>query len=206
MDHREPYRLMTSRAEYRLLLRQDNADLRLSTIGYALGLVSEERHNALQLKGEIIARSLECLADGVVTNQVGARLSEAGYVPPEPGRHTTMLEYMRRATSDYGALGALLHMDMADPLAEEAAQQVEISAKYSGYIAKQEVEVARTRRLEEKAIPQDFPFSRITGLKTEAQEKLQHFMPHTVGQASRIAGVTPSDIAVLLVHLKRAGH
>ena len=204
MEHREPYRLMTSRAEYRLLLRSDNADLRLTPIGYALGLVSEERYLQVLRKQEIIAGALARLRGGVVTNAVGERLRSAGHPAPEQGRHTTMLEYMRRPETPYAALSVLLpDLDTADPVVDEAAQQTDIAAKYEGYIAKQELEVARTRRLEEHAIPDDFPFTDITALKTEAREKLTLFRPATVGQASRIAGVTPADIAVLLVHLKR---
>ncbi len=204
MEHREPYRLMTSRAEYRLLLRSDNADLRLTPIGYALGLVSKERYLQVLRKQEIIAGALARLRGGVVTNAVGERLHSAGHPAPEQGRHTTMLEYMRRPETPYEALSVLLpHLDTADPVVDEAAQQTDIAAKYEGYIAKQELEIARTRRLEEHAIPDDFPFTEITALKTEAREKLTLFRPATVGQASRIAGVTPADIAVLLVHLKR---
>jgi tRNA uridine 5-carboxymethylaminomethyl modification enzyme len=205
MDHREPYRLMTSRAEYRLLLRSDNADLRLTPIGRALGLVSEERYLQVLRKQQIIDAALDRLRSGIVTNLVGERLRAAGHPAPEPGRHTTMLEYVRRPETSYHALPVLLP-DLAsdDPLADEAAQQTDIAAKYEGYIAKQELEIARTRRLEEQAIPDDFPFTQITALKTEAREKLTRFRPATVGQASRIAGVTPADIAVLLVHLKRS--
>lgn len=206
MDHREPYRLMTSRAEYRLLLRSDNADLRLSAIGHALGLVSEERYRQVQRKEEIVADSLARLEDGVVTVALGARLAEAGFERPDPGRHTTMLEYVRRQTTTCDALGVLLpDLDMSDPVVKEAAEQTEIVAKYAGYIVKQEAEVARARRLEEHPIPQDFPFEELGALKVEARQKLSRFRPATVGQASRIAGVTPADIAVLLVHLKRAG-
>jgi tRNA uridine 5-carboxymethylaminomethyl modification enzyme len=115
-----------------------------------------------------------------------------------------MLEYMRRPETPYEALGVLLpDMASGDPVVDEAAQQADIAAKYEGYIVKQELEIARTRRLEEQAIPDDFPFTDILALKTEAREKLTRFRPATVGQASRIAGVTPADIAVLLVHLKR---
>jgi tRNA uridine 5-carboxymethylaminomethyl modification enzyme len=204
MDHREPYRLMTSRAEYRLLLRSDNADLRLSDIGYELGLLSKERYDAVQRKRQLVDDALARISEGVVTNPVGDRLAAAGFVPPERGRYTTMLEYMRRQTTPYRALGALLpDLDMTDPIVEEAAEQTEIAAKYAGYLVKQEAEVARTRRLEERAIPTDFPYEEIVGLKTEARQKLSRFRPATVGQASRIAGVTPADIAVLLVHLKR---
>lgn len=204
MDHREPYRLMTSRAEYRLLLRSDNADLRLTPIGHALGLISEERFMQVQRKEEIVADALSRLTEGVVTSAVSARLRQAGFEAPEQGRHTTMMEYMRRQTVDYRALSVLLlDLDMSDSTVEEAAEQTEIAAKYSGYITKQESEVARTRKLEDRPIPEDFPYEKVPSLKTEARQKLIRFRPVTVGQASRIAGVTPADIAVLLVHLKR---
>ena len=204
MDHREPYRLMTSRAEYRLLLRSDNADLRLTHIGYALGLVSEERYGQVLRKQEIVSDILLRLQEGVVTNAVGARLRAAGYEAPGPGRHTTMLEYVRRQETPYTALPVLLpDLATSDLLVDEASQEAEIAAKYAGYVAKQEAEIARTRRLEERSIPPDFPYTEIAALKVEAREKLARFRPATVGQASRIAGVTPADIAVLLVHLKR---
>jgi tRNA uridine 5-carboxymethylaminomethyl modification enzyme len=204
MDHREPYRLMTSRAEYRLLLRSDNADLRLTPIGHALGLISEERYHDLMRKQEIIADGMARLAEGVVTNAVAARLRASGHDAPEPGRHTTMLEYMRRPETPHTALGVLLpDLDLTDPVVEEAARQADLTAKYSGYIVKQEAEVQRVRKLEERPIPPEFPFHELTALKIEAREKLARFRPATVGQASRISGVTPADIAVLLVHLKR---
>jgi tRNA uridine 5-carboxymethylaminomethyl modification enzyme len=206
MEHREPYRLMTSRAEYRLLLRSDNADLRLTAIGRALGLISEERYEGLLSKDEVIADTLRKISEGVITAPVAARMREQGFEPPEQGRHTTMLEYLRRPTTEYKALGALLPaLNLSNPLVDEAAQQAGIAAKYSGYVVKQESEVARTRKLEGRAIPLDFPYLEISGLKREAQEKLARFRPATVGQASRIAGVTPSDIHVLLVHLQRLG-
>jgi tRNA uridine 5-carboxymethylaminomethyl modification enzyme len=206
MDHREPYRLMTSRAEYRLLLRSDNADLRLSGIGHALGLVSEERYAAVLRKQEIVQDALARLKEGVVTRDVATMLAAAGFDEPDLGRHTTMLEYIRRQDTTYHALGALLpDLDMGDPVVEEAAEQTEIAAKYAGYIVKQEAEVARTRKLEERSIPPDFPYENLKTLKVEARQKLTRFQPATVGQASRIAGVTPADIAVLLVHLKKSG-
>lgn len=207
MDHREPYRLMTSRAEYRLLLRSDNADLRLTPIGHALGLISDERYEQVVRKQEIINDTLAKLAEGVVTAPVAARLREAGLEPPDQGRHTTMMEYMRRQETAYEALPVLIPgLDLSDPVVDDAAQGAEIAAKYSGYIAKQEAEIARTHRLEEREIPEDFAYAGVTSLKNEAREKLMRFRPATVGQASRIAGVTPADIAVLLVHLKRMGH
>jgi len=206
MEHREPYRLMTSRAEYRLLLRSDNADLRLSATGHALGLVSDERYMAVQRKQEIVEDALARLREGVITRAVALRLAAAGFEEPDLFRHTTMLEYIRRQDTTYHAVGALLpDLDMSDPVVEEAAEQTEIAAKYTGYIVKQEAEVARTRRLEARPIPPDFPYEDLKSLKIEARQKLTLFLPATVGQASRIAGVTPADIAVLLVQLKKAG-
>ncbi|MEO5951910.1 MAG: FAD-dependent oxidoreductase, partial [Chloroflexia bacterium] len=181
MDHREPYRLMTSRAEYRLLLRSDNADLRLTPIGHALGLIDDERYKQVLRKQEIITDTLAKLQEGVVTNAVGARLRDAGFEPPEPGRHTTMLEYMRRQETPYTALPVLIpDLDIADPIVDDAAQGAEIAAKYAGYIAKQESEIARTHRLEERAIPSDFPYLDMVSLKNEAREKLARFRPTTV--------------------------
>jgi tRNA uridine 5-carboxymethylaminomethyl modification enzyme len=117
-----------------------------------------------------------------------------------------MLEYMRRQDTPYQVLSALLpDLDLTDPMVEEAAAQTDIAAKYSGYIRKQESEVARVRKLEERPIPDDFPFEQLAALKVEARQKLARFRPATLGQASRIAGVTPADVAVLLVHLKRLG-
>jgi tRNA uridine 5-carboxymethylaminomethyl modification enzyme len=206
MDHREPYRLMTSRAEYRLLLRSDNADLRLTPIGYALGLIPEERYRDLVRKQDTIASALERLREGVITRPVAERLAAAGFEPPERGRHTTMLEYMRRQDTPYRALGALLpDLDLIDPVADEAAQQTEIAAKYQGYLVKQEAEVARARKLEDWPIPGDFAYAGLAALKAEAREKLDRFRPATVGQASRIAGVTAADVNALLVYLKRNG-
>jgi tRNA uridine 5-carboxymethylaminomethyl modification enzyme len=204
MEHTEPYRLMTSRAEYRLLLRSDNADMRLTAIGRALGLISEERYEALMRKDALVLDTLSRLSEGVVTLPLASRLRDAGHEPPEAGRHTTMLEYVRRQDTPYEALAALIpELDLSDPLVDEAVQQAAVTAKLSGYVAKQEGEVARMRRLEERTIPRDFPYHDIAAFKTEAREKLSHFQPATVGQASRIAGVTPADVAVLLVHLKR---
>jgi tRNA uridine 5-carboxymethylaminomethyl modification enzyme len=157
-------------------------------------------------KQETIASALERLREGVVTRPVAERLEAAGYEPPERGRHTTMLEYVRRQDTPYRALGALLpDLDLADPVVDEAAQQAEIAAKYSGYLVKQEAEIARARKLEDWPIPGDFAYSGLAALKTEAREKLDRFRPATVGQASRIAGVTAADVNALLVYLKRNG-
>ena len=204
MDHREPYRLMTSRAEYRLLLRSDNADFAYRRLGMRWAWFRRIASMKVMRKREIVADALARMAEGVITKPVGERLAAAGFEPPELGRHTTMLEYMRRQTTTYHALGVLLpELDMGDKVVGEAAEQTEIAAKYAGYLVKQEAEVARARRLEERSIPADFPYEQVTSFKAEAKQKLSRFRPATVGQASRIAGVTPADIAVLLVHLKR---
>jgi tRNA uridine 5-carboxymethylaminomethyl modification enzyme len=173
----EPYRLLTSRAEYRLLLRQDNADLRLTPIGYQLGLIPKERYEAVEAKRRAIEEELH-------------RLDKAHAV-----------ESLRRPEVSYHTLCTL---GLGNPkLSPECMEQVELEAKYHGYIERQRAEVQHMHRLEERRIPQDFDYENIAGFRTEAQQKLQRFKPVTLGQASRIDGVTPADIAILMVHLQR---
>ncbi len=198
----EPYRLLTSRAEYRLLLRQDNADLRLTPIGYRLGLISEERYQAVEQKRRAIDAELK-------------RISRAYFVPGEKldsllakhhvspiDRSISALEFLRRPEANYKLL---VELGYGEPgLAPECAEQVEIEAKYQGYIERQAAEVERVRRLDEWMIPRGFDYDAVTSLRKEAREKLKHFQPATLGQASRIYGVTPADVAVLLVSLEKA--
>jgi tRNA uridine 5-carboxymethylaminomethyl modification enzyme len=168
---------LTSRAEYRLLLRQDNADLRLTPIGYQLGLIPRERYEAVEAKRRTIEEELQ-------------RLSKAHAV-----------ESLRRPKVSYQTL---CHLGLGNPnLSPECMEQVELEAKYQGYIERQRTEVQRMHRLEQRHIPQDFPYEDIAGFRTEARQKLQRFKPATLGQASRIDGVTPADIAILMVHLQR---
>ncbi len=197
----EPYRIMTSRAEYRLLLRQDNADLRLSPIGYEVGLLSWERYEAVERKRQAVERELERLRDTWLkpTAEVNARLADFGLEPLEDG--VNALHFLRRPEVTYGIIETLSPSPY--PLSPEVIQQVTIEAKYAGYIEKQRRQVERVKRLEERCIPQGLDYSRVVGLRNEAREKLMRFRPINVGQASRIHGVNPADISVLLIHLER---
>ena len=198
----EPYRIMTSRAEYRLLLRQDNADLRLAPIGYDTGLLSRERYERVESKRQEVEAELDRLGSiwlGPGDDGINDRLAEEGLAPLDDG--VNALQFLRRPQVDYALVSSLV--PPAEPLAREVADQVQIEAKYAGYIEKQRVEVARFRRLEDRRIPHDLDYDSLVGLRTEARERLASVRPATVGQATRLAGVNPADISVLLVHLKR---
>jgi len=186
----EPYRLLTSRAEYRLLLRQDNADLRLTPTGYQVGLIPRERYEAVEEKRQKIAAELERLAKTYIT-------------PAQVGHSINALEFLRRQEVGYQTLTSEGYG--SPEIKPDVAQQVEIEAKYEGYVRKQRSEVARMAKLEQRHIPQGFDYDSITGLRYEARQKLQRFRPATLGQASRIDGVTPADISILMVHLERRG-
>jgi len=179
----EPYRMFTSRAEYRLQLREDNADLRLTAIGRELGVVDEERWSAFSRKQEAIAREQERLR----TTYVSAGFRE---------KHSQM-ELLRRPEVTYANLIGDGGIDL------QVAQQVEIQAKYEGYIERQRQEVARRRELEDLRLPEELDYAAVRGLSIEVQQKLSRHRPETIGQASRISGVTPAAISLLLVHLKR---
>jgi tRNA uridine 5-carboxymethylaminomethyl modification enzyme len=177
----EPYRMFTSRAEYRLLLRQDNADLRLSELGYEIGLLPKRNYDKFVAKREAIEeelRRLENTRDG----------------------SDTLLQILRRPEISYSNLSYANRS-----LSKEVVEQVEIAAKYAGYIARQENEVARFRNLEDKQIPESFDYSTVPSLRNEARQKLSKIRPGTVGQAARISGVSPADVSILMVWLKRAG-
>ncbi len=200
-DHSEPYRLMTSRAEYRLLLRQDNADLRLGPIGHDLGLLDYVRFQELENKRDRIAGELQRLAASYVPQNgaLGDRLAAHGLAPVT--RSTSALEFLRRPEVDYPTM---LSLGLGDARLEtRIAEQVETEAKYQSYIDRQLKEVQRIARMEERAIPGDIDYQEIVGLSNESREKLGRFRPMTLGQAGRISGVTPSDLSVLMVHLER---
>jgi tRNA uridine 5-carboxymethylaminomethyl modification enzyme len=198
----EPYRIMTGRAEYRLLLRQDNADLRLAEIGYDAGLLPRERYQRVEAKRQGVQSELKRLGSTWLRpsdNGLNDRLAEQGLPPLRDG--VNALQFLRRPQVNYALVSTLV--PPPEPLARDVAQQVQIEAKYAGYIEKQKVEVARFRRLEDRRIPSDLDYGTLTGLRTEAREKLAYVRPATVGQATRLAGVNPADISVLLVHLRR---
>lgn len=195
----EPYRLLTSRAEHRLLLRNDNADLRLMDIGHRVGLLPDHRYERLLRKREGVEkekrrlRSIRLSPDEVVS-AVGARGVS------RPSSAVTLEQLLRRPEVDYSVIAEL--RPSGDPIGPEVAEQVEIDTKYAGYVAKQMEEIDRQRRLERRLIPEGVDYSGIRGLSNEAKEQLAKVLPANIGQASRVEGVTPADISVLLVWLE----
>ncbi len=199
----DPYRMMTSRSEYRLILRQDNADRRLTEIGYKAGLVSQERYDRFCEKLRLIEQERERIASLSVpkTPEIDAMLVSRETSPLEKG--VKMIELLRRPQINYDALAPF---DPTRPdLPYEVFEQVEIDIKYEGYIKRQQQQINELHRLEVKRLPEDLDYNEITGLRLEAIEKLSKIRPETVGQASRISGVSPADISVLLIYLERNG-
>lgn len=195
----EPYRMMTSRAEYRLLLRQDNADLRLTEKGHSIGLVNDERYEKFTAKRTLLERIIHQLStSNVAPNaETEQKIKNIGTAPVRPGM--TLLDLLRRGDVTYKKLAA----EFALPeLPEVVAEQAEIFAKYEGYINKQKQEVERALKLENKLIPQDIDYHAIKELSLEAAEKLAKIKPVSIGQASRISGVSPADINVLMIVLE----
>ena len=196
----DPYRMMTSRSEYRLILREDNADLRLTEMGYKLGLVSEDTHNALLEKIDGIKKETERVNSQSIapSEELNKVLEEAGTAPLKTG--CKMAELLKRPQVTYKLLEKF---DKTRPeIQKEIFEQVEINFKYEGYIKRQKAQVDELKRLEVKKIPHDIDYKTITNLRLEAIEKLEKIRPENVGQASRISGVSPSDISVLLIHLR----
>ncbi|NLU44913.1 MAG: tRNA uridine-5-carboxymethylaminomethyl(34) synthesis enzyme MnmG [Acholeplasmataceae bacterium] len=195
----EPYRMMTSRAEYRLLLRQDNADLRLTEKGRAIGLVNDERYEAFTTKRSLLERTLASLAKiNIAPNEENQKkIADMGTVPLRSS--TSLLELLRREEISYTKLAEAFSLPI---LPQVVAEQVEVQTKYEGYIAKQYLEVARALKLEGKLIPKDIDYMSIKELSAESAEKLQKVRPTSIGQAARISGVSPADIGVLMVYLE----
>ena len=196
----EPYRMMTSRAEYRLLLRQDNADLRLTEIGHDVGLISEERYQKFLTKKANIEKEIQRLKNTIVkpTEEVNKLLIDCGTSPLTTG--TKMPELLKRTELDYEKLASI---DPERPeLTLQEKEEVEIQVKYEGYIKMQEAQVEKFKKLETKLLPEDIDYQSINGLCLEARQKLDKFRPRSIGQASRISGVSPADISVLLIYLQ----
>lgn len=195
----EPYRLLTSRAEYRLLLRHDNADLRLTPIGYEIGLIQEQRYHAFLDKKARVEQEIARLQETKVKPvQVNETLAEYGSAPIVDG--SNLLTLMRRPEVAYSFVDRISPAPVE--LDEEMKEQVEIQIKYAGYIEKQLLHVEKLQKMEKKKIPEDINYNEIHGLAMEARQKLTKIAPISIGQASRIAGVTPADISILLVYLE----
>ena len=197
----EPYRMMTSRAEYRLLLRQDNADLRLTEIGYKIGLIDEERYQNLLIKKEKIRKELERLKKVIITptEETQNFLEEVGSTAIKSG--VSLYDLLKRPQVTYENTEFL---DKDRPkLAEEVTEQVAIQIKYEGYINRQLRQVEQFKKLENKLIPEGIDYEDIKGIRIEAKQKLQKIRPLSLGQASRISGVSPADISVLMIYMEQ---
>lgn len=200
-ENHEPYRMMTSRAEYRLLLRQDNADLRLTKKGYEIGLISKERYDWVCKKEELIAQEIERVAKVQIgaNKKVQELLESYDSIPLNTG--TFLTELIRRPELDYDKLAPI---DPERPdLPAEVAEQVNISIKYDGYIKRQMKQVESFKKLEKKKIPENFNYDDVPSLRIEARQKLKTYSPTSIGQASRISGVSPADVSVLLVYMEQ---
>ena len=196
----EPYRMMTSRSEYRLLLRQDNADLRLTPMGFEVGLISKDRFKAFELKKKNIEKEIERIKSINIkpTQKINKILQEKGSTPLTTG--AKLIDILKRSEITYEDLKEI---DPERPdLTKQEKEQVEIQVKYEGYIKLQLVQVEKFKKLETKMLPEDIEYKNLKGISLEAQQKLEKFRPISIGQASRISGVSPADINVLLIYLQ----
>ena len=198
----EPYRMFTSRAEYRLLLREDNADLRLTETGRELGLVDDVRWSAFEFKREAIAREQQRLRDTWVRPAQTDDQTMQEAIGDQLRKEARALDLIARPQAGYASVTALpgVGSGAQDPAVQE---QVEIQAKYAGYIDRQCEEIARTRNNEALRLPRDLDFAGVKGLSSEVREKLSRHRPETIGQAGRIPGVTPAAVSLLLIHMKK---
>ena len=199
----EPYRMFTSRAEYRLQLREDNADMRLTEDGHKIGLVGEEQWRMFNEKREAIEREIQRLKTTWYTPQKLAEDEQIRVFGQKLSREANLHDLLRRPNLDYAALMTLEGAMPSENLSAEVIEQVEIQVKYQGYIDRQNEEIDSRRDIETLKLPDDIDYSKVKGLSAEVQQKLNQHKPETVGQASRISGVTPAAVALLMVHLKR---
>ena len=199
----EPYRMFTSRAEYRLQLREDNADMRLTEDGYKIGLVGEAQWRMFNEKREAIEREIQRLKTTWYTPQKLAEEEQLRVFGQKLSREANLHDLLRRPNLDYAALMTLPDAQPETALADSVVEQVEIQVKYQGYIDRQNEEIDSRRDIETLKLPEDIDYSKVKGLSAEVQQKLNQHKPETVGQASRISGVTPAAVALLMVHLKR---
>jgi len=200
-ENHEPYRMMTSRSEYRLLLRQDNADIRLSEIGYQVGLVSDNRINYVRWKIKEIEKEVRRLEDTKIGGNENVQQFLRDHQSAELKNGTSLAELIKRPELDYEQV-RFLDTDRPE-LPEDVREQVNINLKYEGYIKRQRQQVAQFKKLEEKRLDSSFDYAKVSGLRKEAVQKLNLYKPISIGQASRISGVSPADISVLLVYLKQ---
>ncbi|MDD6340047.1 MAG: tRNA uridine-5-carboxymethylaminomethyl(34) synthesis enzyme MnmG [Butyrivibrio sp.] len=200
-ENHEPYRMMTSRAEYRLLLRQDNADIRLYEKGHAVGLISDERYEKVSQKIQMINDEIARLSSVVIggTDAINAKLTEMGSTPLNNG--TSLAELIRRPELNYDMVSQF-DKDRRD-IPDDVKEQVNINIKYEGYITREMKQVEHFKKLEKKLIPENIDYDDISGLRIEATQKLKAHKPRSIGQASRISGVSPADITVLLVYMEQ---
>ena len=199
-ENHEPYRMMTSRAEYRLLLRQDNADLRLTKLGYEIGLIDEERYQKLLIKEKQIQEEIERVEHTNIGTSEEVQMLLDIYMSTPLVSGIKLSELIRRPELNYQCLAPI------DPkrksLPYDVAEQVNINIKYEGYIKRQQRQVEQFKKLEDKRIPEDIDYDEVHSLRIEAKQKLKEMKPSSIGQASRIAGVSPADVSVLLIYLQ----
>ncbi|MGO1720411.1 MAG: FAD-dependent oxidoreductase, partial [Luteimonas sp.] len=199
----EPYRMFTSRAEYRLQLREDNADLRLTAIGRGLGLVDDARWSRFEARREAIERETERLGGLWASPNNAAGREAVENLGIELTRENSALDLLRRPELDYAKLVSLPAFAPNAQVAADVAEQIEIETKYAGYLQRQKEEVARQQRHEGTQIPAAFDYAQVRGLSAEVRQQLERVRPQTIGQAQRIPGMTPAAVSLLLVHLER---